>query len=327
MQCSRVQEILDDYIFTRGARVRGALVPAPRLMPTSVSRSGSRSRSQRGPAPRPAPEPGLKPDQEWVRRRDGGECGPEKAAMTLGREVPGGEATSEPAAPAEGSTAPFLRGATGAPEIPDDLPGGVREHVAACPRCRRALREMTVLAAALGRGRAEPEMPPALGADQLAERVMTAIRAGKVPHPAPSVYLAGEARLAPAARVQPGWHRGSLLRDMLVLAGLAAAAVPVVLATSVMVVFQMLDARAALATPLRIAGLLLRPAAVAVNTLADLALDGLVGIIRFWSLVSSVLFDVGGGPMLALLAFTLGMGLLLVTLLARSGWEEARPVG
>ncbi len=109
--------------------------------------------------------------------------------------------------------------------------------------------------------------------------------------------------------------------------GDVAGGSPVVLATGVTVVFRMLDARAALATPLRIAGLLLRPAAVAVNTLADLALDGLMGIIRFWSLVSSVLFDVGRGPLLALLAFTLGMGLLLVTLLARSGWEGARPVG
>ncbi len=109
--------------------------------------------------------------------------------------------------------------------------------------------------------------------------------------------------------------------------GDVAGGSPAVLATSVMLVVQLLDARAALATPLRIVRLLLRPAAVAVNTLGDLALDGLVGIVRFWSLVSSVLFDVGGGPVLALVAFTLGMGLLLAALLVRSGWEEASPAG
>lgn len=229
----------------------------------------------------------------------------------------------------ERASAHVLRGAVWSARMPEDLPGAVRQHLAQCERCRKAMYEMLALAAEFEQLQRATENPLALNVDDLARRVMAAIRTSAVPHPAAVARsTAGTAQEAAPAHVEVGRGGGSLLRDMLVLAGLAGAALPTTLATSIVVVVWLLDARAALARPLlRTVGLLLRPAAIALRILGDLAFDGVVGIVRIWGLASSVLLNLGAAPMLILVAFTLVMGLLLAALLVRSGLDEASPAG
>lgn len=229
----------------------------------------------------------------------------------------------------ERASAHAPRGAAWSARMPEDLPGAVRQHLARCERCRKAIYEMLALAAEFERLQRATENSLALNVDDLTRRVMAAIRTSAVPHPAAVARsTAGTAHEAAPVHVEAGRRRGSLLRDMLVLAGLAGAAFPAALATSVAAVVRLLDARAALSTPLLHAiGLLLRPAVIALRTLGDLALDGVVGIVRIWGLASSVLLNLGAAPVLILVAFTLAMGLLLATLLARSGLDEASAVG
>lgn len=133
-------------------------------------------------------------------------------------------------------------------------------------------------------------------------------------------------RAVAAARTREGAgaRKGSLPKDLLVLAGLAAAACPAMLVTGITAFLWLLDARATLiATPLlRIAGLLFRPPVVVLRTLFDLGIDWAVGIVRVCELASSILFDLGPAPVLVLGGFTLAMGFLLVALLTRPGFDE-----
>lgn len=288
MRCDKVQQILDDYVFAR--RDARGLTDA-------------------------AGDQGL----------DGGAGRPGRQAVGLRS----GEKTSAPSPRPGPVFSRVPRGPAWSAGMPEGLSGSVRHHLARCERCRKAMHEMLALAAEFER------MDPSTGGllapdvDDLTGRVMAAIRAGMAARPAAVVCsTAGTATEAAPVHVKAVRRERSLVRDILILAGLAGAALPTTLATTIAVVGWLLDARAALETPLlRTVRLLLRPAAIALRTLGDVAFECVVGIARVWSLASSALLDLGAAPILILAAFTLAMGLLLAALLARSGLDEASQSG
>lgn len=196
----------------------------------------------------------------------------------------------------------------GTTEMPEGLPDAVRQHLARCERCQEALREMLALATGLERLRLATRHFAAQDSDALAGRVMQAVRT------------------AEAARTgeEAGARKGSLLKDLLISAGLVAAACPAVLATGVTVFLWLLDARATLIGTLfsRIAGLLFRPPVVVLRALFDLGVDWAIGIVRVCELASSILFDLGPALVLVLGGFTLAMGFLLVAILTGPGFDE-----